>query len=227
MERTQPRNRKRQTAETAALSTKRLCGAKTKSRVGFCKKEPAPGSDRCRIHGGSSPKGLASPHFKTGRYSKHLPTQLAARYSDALSDPELIGLRDEAALLTGLLNERLEKLYSGESKDLWQMMLDILDECAELFEKGDPSAGSMLTNARNIAREGFGKFAVFEQIEPMIEQRRRIIDTEAKRLKDLDQNITAEKAMGIVTLLIDSVRRNVTDRKQLQAISNDIGAALA
>ena len=53
---------------------------------------------RCRLHGGKSPAGLASPHYKDGRYSKALPARLAARYATAEADPRLLELRDEVAL---------------------------------------------------------------------------------------------------------------------------------
>jgi hypothetical protein len=55
-----------------------LCGARTRSGTA-CTQPPAPGSTRCRYHGGHSCRGAASGTWKHGRYSKYLPTGLAGR----------------------------------------------------------------------------------------------------------------------------------------------------
>jgi hypothetical protein len=44
------------------------CGAKT--RRGTACQQPAMRNGRCRLHGGKTPRGLASPHLKHGRYSQ-------------------------------------------------------------------------------------------------------------------------------------------------------------
>jgi hypothetical protein len=80
-----------------------------------CGNEAINGASKCRFHGGASLIGVASPTFKHGRYSKHLPTRLAARYAEALSDPQLLELRDEIALVGTRQTELLEQLDSGLS----------------------------------------------------------------------------------------------------------------
>jgi hypothetical protein len=55
----------------------KTCGAKTRSGIGPPCKRPAgwgtdhPGEGRCRSHGGRTPRGVESPHFKHGGRSKH------------------------------------------------------------------------------------------------------------------------------------------------------------
>jgi hypothetical protein len=41
---------------------------------------PPMANGRCRMHGGKSLHGIASPRFKHGRYSKYLFARLAGRY---------------------------------------------------------------------------------------------------------------------------------------------------
>lgn len=44
----------------------------------FCSQYPVKGMRRCRMHGGKTPRGSASPHYKHGLRSRHLLAQLDA-----------------------------------------------------------------------------------------------------------------------------------------------------
>src|SRR4051812_27426822 len=60
------------------------CGAR--SRIGGSCQQPGMANGRCRLHGGKTPSGVASPNLVHGRFSKDLPTRLLARFEEALSD---------------------------------------------------------------------------------------------------------------------------------------------
>lgn len=49
----------------------RRCGARTRSGRP-CRNWTATGRSRCRLHGGASLRGMASPHYKHGAYSRDL-----------------------------------------------------------------------------------------------------------------------------------------------------------
>ena len=54
---------------------------------------------RCRGHGGRTPSGPASPHWKAGKHSRVLrDLGLSERYDALRTHPELAELRDEVAL---------------------------------------------------------------------------------------------------------------------------------
>ena len=77
---------------------KHICGAKTKSGLP-CRRSPLDGRNRCKLHGGASPRGIASPHAKTLRYSKDMVGKaLGQRYQEAMDDDDLLALRSEIAL---------------------------------------------------------------------------------------------------------------------------------
>jgi hypothetical protein len=90
----------------------RRCGARTR-QDGECR-QPALESGRCRYHGGRS----TGPHTLAagGHYSKYLPRRLAARYGEALTDPELNSLRDDQAVLEARLCELLQGLEADEAR---------------------------------------------------------------------------------------------------------------
>ena len=48
----------------------------------------------CRMHGGKTPRGPASVHYKDGRWSRFLPSRMLAAYREAGLDPELLSLRE-------------------------------------------------------------------------------------------------------------------------------------
>jgi hypothetical protein len=75
------------------------CKAQSKLSGERCKRWVTPGRDVCRFHGGKVPRGPALPQFRHGRYSRFLPSRLAATYQTAAKDPELLSLRHEFALV--------------------------------------------------------------------------------------------------------------------------------
>lgn len=91
------------------------CNARTKH--GPCKKYPMKGKNRCRKHGGATPSGIASVHFKTGERSialPKLPPQWAQFYNT--EDPELVSLRQELALCRAATRSLLETTTDAMAK---------------------------------------------------------------------------------------------------------------
>jgi galactokinase len=62
---------------------------------------------------------------------------------------------------------------------------------------------------------------IWEAIGPLMEQRRRLIETESRRVKDLHDMISRERAYTLIAALADAVRRHVSDRNQLALINAD------
>lgn len=88
----------------------RQCEATSKRSGKRCRKHAMRGRNVCLVHGGKTPRGAASPHFKTGRHSRSLPGHLVAAYERALSDPRLLSLHDDIALTDAMLAETLSQL---------------------------------------------------------------------------------------------------------------------
>jgi hypothetical protein len=95
------------------------CRANAKHRQEQCRLPAVTGMEVCRFHGGLTPRGPVSPHFKSGKYSKFLPTRMLARYREAERDPELTSLRSELALVDARLMDLLTRVHSGESGVVW------------------------------------------------------------------------------------------------------------
>lgn len=174
------------------------CTAKSKQSGDRCKRHASPGHNVCHIHGGKTPSGMALPQTKHGRYSKHLPTRLGERYEAALSDPDLLALRDEIALTDAEVARILDSLDEEPPEDLeerkhWQKTIE----------------------------------ANRDRTQSLIEQRRKLVETERKRLVDLQQMMTAEQAMTLLAAVESVVRKHVHDRNVLAAIGADIARLVA
>jgi hypothetical protein len=174
-----------------------LCGARTRSGTA-CTQPPAPGSTRCRYHGGHSCRGIASGTWKHGRYSKYLPTGLADRYRDLLRDPELLAANDEVALLATRLGELVGRLNTGESGELWHEIVAGVGRRAEAAED------------------------TWAEIRKVVEEKTKAASREWKRLVDLQGLVSADQAMALVLAMSQSVNRHVRDAGARQAIAYDL-----
>lgn len=218
-------------ADGFLLNSKSSCGAKKKNSEGFCP-QPAMSNGRCRLHGGKTPGGIASPQYKHGRFSKYMPKHLLDRYDEAMNDPELTHLRSDIAVIDSLLADKLQSLDVGESESLWLRARELAKEYRDTHSTdGDGFGGrepdAIFAELEAVLHSGQTRLDIFAEIQPILEQRRKTSESENKRLKDLNQTMSAEQAIALVRVLADSVKRHVADQKIVQAISEDFTRALS
>lgn len=199
------------------------CTAKSKQSGEQCKRSAAIGRSVCAMHGGKSPSGLASSTLTHGRYSKHLPTRLMARYQEAENDPELLSMRAEIHLLDARLADLLVRVDTGESGHLWEQLV----EAKQRYHTAPArDKGQALYLLLDLIDEGAADHAAWQDVRSVLDQRRRTVESERKRLVEMQQNITVERAMLLVGAIAGIIRAHVSDAKQLAAISTDLGALL-
>lgn len=175
---------------------------------------------RCRMHGGKSPIGIGSATLTAnGRYSKHLPTRLAASYAEAQNDPDLLNLRSEISLLDSRAADVLSGVSNGESGELWKR----LKEALRAYDKAKPDEkGEAFGTIRWLINEGYQEWMSWMEIRHIIQERRSLVDSERGRLKDMQQMISAERANILLGAIVNVIKRNVTDRGTLAAIASDL-----
>ena len=203
------------------------CGAKTRSG-GKCRNFPSEGKARCDLHGGASPQGKASRSFKHGRYSKHLPTRLAARYDDLLADVGLRHLHDEIALITVRLQDVAETLSGDPNSHTWDSLkehmiaLRQIDELGnrvslegkvclqrvrpDLFELPIEDVEQTLRIEREEALESVEQFILegakegetWKELLQLIDQRRRLVLVETARRRADRDAVPIEEVMTLV-----------------------------
>ena len=198
------------------------CGAKT--RKGTACGQPAMANGRCRLHGGKSlPAGIGHPTFKTGKYSKDLPTRLASRYAEALADTELLSLRDDVALVDARISELLARIDKGESGRIWAKLAVAKTEFIAARNAHDiPTMDQWLSDILRLIDAGNADWMIVADIVRLQDHKRKLGESERKRLIEMRQIITAEQAAVLLGAITDIIVRNVTDRDTRARISAEL-----
>lgn len=209
-------------------ANKNHCNAVAKSTGNPCKRPAGwgtghPGTGRCKLHGGKSLGGIASPTYKTGKYSRYLPDKLANRYEMAVNDPGLLELNHEIALLDSRLASLLERIDTGEAGLLWQNMAKLWTELTTAIKQQDKTKQQDIAIKLDmLIKQGHDDYLAWNEIQNVIEHRRKLVESERKRLIETQQYVTAVQAMTMIGSILAIIKENVTDRNTLQAISQGI-----
>lgn len=199
------------------------CSAKSKQSGEQCKRHTAVGRTVCSIHGGKTPRGNLLPQTTTGRYSRDLPTRLASRYAEAVSDPDLLQLDSEIHLTDALIRDRLATLDTGESGRLWRELNAAWREFAAARKAGDAAGMTVaLAQIEPLINRGVADWSARQEVLDMVERRRKLVDSEGKRRVQMQQMITPDRAMLLVSALADTVMRHVSDADIRAAIARDV-----
>lgn len=200
------------------------CTAKAKQTGVRCKRHAAKGRRVCAIHGGKSLAGVDSPTFEHGRYSKYLPDQIVPKYRDALADKELIRLDDEIAVIDARLKSEMESLkITGMNERGWGRAQDLYRSLRRATVSGNTKlAAKSLNDLGTVLLVTATDSIAWDDIVNLIDQRRKLVETERKRLQDEDNAIGIEKLMLMIAAIIDIIRRHVASKETRGAISEDI-----
>ncbi len=144
-------------------------------------------------------------------------------YNEAQEDQELLALRHDIALIDARLQDVLGRVDTGESGKLWSELAELYAELRTAQGARDLAAATILMDSLgHLIERGRGDWAAWSEVRSILDQRRRTVESERKRLVDMQQMMTQEKAMVLMAALSDSVRRHVTDPGALAAISADL-----
>lgn len=195
------------------------CTAKSKRSGEQCKRHAAIGMSVCYYHGSRSLKGINSPKLKTGKYSKYLPDKLAMRYEEALQDKELLTLHSEISLIDTRLADILENIQEGDTKTLWVDLQSTWEKYRN--SPNDERKNNELNNLEELIEKGSKVYHQWNEIYLVLEQRRKLVESENKRYRDLQLVITSDRAMLLITTLLGIIKTHVTDRPTLNAIATE------
>jgi hypothetical protein len=162
-----------------------------------------------------------------GRRSKYLPNRLLGQYRALLADPELVAVRDDVALIDSRSNDLLRRVDLGESGQLWRRLRATHVAFMAAQRVGDvDAAADALAELGGLIDAGADDVEVWADIVDAIEIRRRLVDTEARRQRDLDGMITVDLAMSLVAAVGEIVNAKVTDQDVRREIARDVYALI-
>lgn len=178
---------------------------------------------RCRIHGGKTPRGKALPQTTYGRYSKHMPTRLAALYAETEQDDALLSVRQDIQLMDAFIAANFESLDSGESRKHWDDILKWIGKARVAYKSENyATLEQALDEMEAITDRRRLHFAAEQEIRDKVEQRRKLVETEQKITLQGERAISAEQLMMLMTGVLQVINHVVTDAKQRYAIASGL-----
>ena len=193
------------------MTERRLCKAHKRLTKEPCRAWAVRGMEVCRLHGGKSLRGVAAPWYKTGKYSKELPTQLAAQYQEALRHPEIHALVDEIALGETRLRKLLERIEHNDLGQAWVALDATWKQFTAARSHGDTEGmRQALDDAEGLINRGQTDYLLWNQILDVVKTVADLRLKEHRRMLDLNLVITADRAMLLFGLIEKAVHKAVT-----------------
>jgi hypothetical protein len=204
---------------TVDANGKRICGASIKNGSRRCQTKQVLSNGRCRMHGGTVKRGLASPNTKTGRYSLDLPTRVLARYEAAMADPTLLSLKDDIALVQAAIAQTLDEIKDAEMRPDLDAILGSVEKISAEWQTWDwtKMQGEMARLKELIVGRQSERQAMRE-VRELVREKARLIEQENRLLLDKEQMVSIEQYILAMQALGSAVRRLVDDPITLRAI---------
>lgn len=194
------------------------CKAKSKRSGERCKNNAMIGQEVCRLHGGKSLKGIAAPNYQGKGFSKYMPVGLLDTYQEFASAPDKLILDEQIAIVDTYMAQLLESLGDYSSPELWEQLQT---QVIEYKKAKSEDKAALLDYIFEQIDAGASYVSKWDTLHKALEQRRKLVSDARKQRIEAEQMIEADKALLIVTGLLESVRRNVNDRDTLTAIQAD------
>lgn len=183
---------------------------------------------RCKMHGGNLPTGANHHNFIHGRASRAysaLPARFKEAYMASMEDDDLLSLRADISLTDARMNELIDRLDTGETGENWRsvatLSAGLLAELASV-ELDHAEMLSKATELSELSQVAISDERAWRELKSTSQHRRKLVDTERQRLKDLHAYLTAEEALAIMGRITDSIIRHVEDKAVLTAILHEI-----
>ncbi len=202
------------------------CSAKSKRSGERCKKDAVKGREVCHIHGGKSLAGTASPSWKDGSRSKYRPVfsdEQLEHFEALIKSGRYLELGEDIAAIDTLVLVELKRAKVGEGGHLWRELRDVWRGFDQAQRGGDMGAAARhLSRVGRLITEGTERRAALDEVKDLLERKRKLAESERRRLAESQQMIHATQALAFAAALNAVVKRHVRDPAVLTAIGDDI-----
>jgi len=164
---------------------------------------------------------MAHPSFKHGKYSTVLPRRMSAAYEASQNDEALLALTHEIHLLDARIADVLSRVDSGESGNIWRSLVAANVELNRARTANDNDRiVAAIRDIQGLIGRGSHDSAGWAEVERVIQQRRRLVESERKRAVELGTIMTSQQAMMAFSRLFQVIKANIHDRDVLQKITD-------
>ena len=209
-----------------------ICAARARNPNKYgdhvCLMRPEKGRQRCRLHGGRSPRGEASPNYKHGNSSlyKSIPAHMMESYESARGNENLMQLDDDIALFTAYVDQLMGQLSTRESKAAWERLRDVHTALMEGLQAGDTNSVMLqMQQFDRLIRRGVGDAVVWDQITVAVDNRRKLVETNRRQYQALDLFLPIELVLEANRRILGAVMRELTDANARQRVLDEFNAA--
>jgi hypothetical protein len=228
------------------------CGSRLrKSRPPrYCQRHPLPGRTRCALHGGASPRGVASPHFVHGLRARAAvfdyaavlgPTRLGAHFRAAAQQPDPLSTKQQIALYEARVALALEQIAQDEALpkaviDSWREVTEARTAAGRAqTDAAKAAANARLAAAINAHGEAMTGAARAHAAQAELDRTTVVLDrlkrTELELQETRFRAFTAEQAFALIgslaALVKGPVEQHVPDLQMRRSILRDVAAGLA
>jgi hypothetical protein len=190
-----------------------------------CGKYAVKGREKCERHGGATPQGIASPHFKHGRFSRHLPTRIMADYHEYLIDPQRLELDDELSLVRARAVDLVKRVDTGESSHLWRELQRTFGDLTQA--KNGEEQLAVITALGQLIQRGASDYAAWEDVGRQVDRTQRLVESQRKRTMELQHSIPMDQLNFIMTTLLAAIVKYVIDRETRANIQAEFDRAMS
>jgi len=180
------------------------------------------------MHGGKSPKGMASASTIHGGYSKWMGAASADLYAQIAEERETFALTEELNLTKLLLAQASAKLdKKAGSGELWDEAKTAFLDFKRANQSGDSDAQmDALSRLQSALFTGAGDGEARAEIKRLVEIMRKLKESERKRYVETRDMIPLKEAELVYSALCESIGEHVTDPVTIQKIADDFARIL-
>lgn len=197
------------------------CAAKSKGTGERCRYAKVPGMQVCRYHGGLSKAGPANPAWKHGKHSillKTLPPNLVAAAQEVLTNPAHIEMREHLGVLNAMLVDSISRWDAGAGElfpKLRQAWTAYRGELARGGQANKARLQEAMRDLHDLIETGFADYLARDETRAIIQDIRKVNETERKRLIDQELMMSADQVAVLVSQLVGDIRAEVADPEVL------------
>ena len=133
----------------------------------------------------------------------------------------MISHSDEIALTDTRIEEVLKQIDLGESTSSWELAQKTGAQLKSAIQDKDPERlQRALAEHFAVLERGSSDWMIWTEVGKLLEQRRKLVDSESKRLLQQQETLTSSEAYLLFNALTSVILEHVTDREQRAKIQN-------
>ena len=188
-----------------------------------CGRYKVTGMTVCQMHGGGSPKkgrpGGRPPMDGSVRRSM-LPQRMWGAYDDAMEDRHLLILRRDLAQAEARMAELLEIAQTPECGFVWKSLQTSVNNYQRAVARQEHGVIELeLNKIFELVEKGNVHHSAWAEIERLTEQRRKLVESERRRMIEMHQMISVERVLGLMEKIANVIDSVVEDREKKNAIA--------